>query len=421
MHGYRVTTNYDWLPWNIDSSIPVPEDYTDMPLQPLGDKQAFYENHMQGCRESMKAKGRSCKSYENARIDRCVRQPRGVHNYTKIGYHKMRAPEGLFQIIKTFWETNKDKEVIETWDSGDIAVNHWESPTYRVPLEDTSMEGGGPILMQQVYDGIRDIMSEWTGQYQVPNSVYGIRIYKQGAVLAPHVDRLPLVSSAIINVDQDLDEPWPLEVIGHDGLATNITMEPGDLVLYESHSIIHGRQFPLKGSYMANLFIHFEPIGPIGTEVNPNLDLPIYIVKGSEIEIQWQLLNRGIVYNIFDNNRVPTSKIHEKARQGNTKGVTRILDQAHESVFFRDINGRTPLHEAVQSGNVNTISVILSHAKKEKGYINQRTKQLGKVGAGGSALYYAVKFHGFGHPMVELLKQNGAKSIPPESTLSSEL
>ncbi len=53
-------------------------------------------------------------------------------------------------------------------------------------------------------------------------------------------DRLPLVSSAIINVAQDVDEPWPLEVIGHDGKAYNITMEPGDLVLYESHSVIHG-------------------------------------------------------------------------------------------------------------------------------------------------------------------------------------
>jgi hypothetical protein len=29
-------------------------------------------------------------------------------------------------------------------------------------------------------------------------------------------------------------------VIGHDGKATNVTMVPGDLVLYESHSILHG-------------------------------------------------------------------------------------------------------------------------------------------------------------------------------------
>jgi hypothetical protein len=58
--------------------------------------------------------------------------------------------------------------------------------------------------------------------------------------LVERTDRLPLVSSAIINVAQDVDEPWPLEVIGHDGKAYNVTMLPGDLVLYESHSIIHG-------------------------------------------------------------------------------------------------------------------------------------------------------------------------------------
>jgi hypothetical protein len=68
-----------------------------------------------------------------------------------------------------------------------------------------------------------------------------------------------------------VDVPWPLEVYGHDGKATNVTMEPGtlqsstdvlsfqvlalcshfagnlpfqflgDMVLYESHSVIHGR------------------------------------------------------------------------------------------------------------------------------------------------------------------------------------
>jgi prolyl 4-hydroxylase len=41
---------------------------------------------------------------------------------------------------------------------------------------------------------------------------------------------MPLVSSAIINVAQDLEEPWPLEVFGHDGVAHNVTMEPGDMV-----------------------------------------------------------------------------------------------------------------------------------------------------------------------------------------------
>jgi prolyl 4-hydroxylase len=90
-------------------------------------------------------------------------------------------------------------------------------------VEDQSMNGGGLLLKQKVWDAARSTIEQWTGQRLAECSLYGIRIYEEGAILAPHVDRLPLVASAIINVDQDVDEPWPLEVIGHDGKATNIT------------------------------------------------------------------------------------------------------------------------------------------------------------------------------------------------------
>ena len=70
------------------------------------------------------------------------------------------------------------------------------------------------------------------------------------------VDRLPLVSSAIIQVDQDLNEPWPVEVYDHAGNAHNVTMKPGDMVLYESHTVIHGRPFPLNGSYYVSISYH---------------------------------------------------------------------------------------------------------------------------------------------------------------------
>ncbi len=62
------------------------------------------------------------------------------------------------------------------------------------------------------------------------------------------MDRLPLVTSCIIQVDQDLNEPWPVEVYDHNGNAHNVTMQPGDMVLYESHTVIHGRPFPMNGT-----------------------------------------------------------------------------------------------------------------------------------------------------------------------------
>ena len=72
---------------------------------------------------------------------------------------------------------------------------------------------------------------------------------------------IPLVISAIVNVAQQVTDDWILELMGHDGWAMNLTMQPGDMILYESHSIIHGRPYPLNGQFYANCFFHFEPIG----------------------------------------------------------------------------------------------------------------------------------------------------------------
>lgn len=66
-----------------------------------------------------------------------------------------------------------------------------------VSVEDTTLRGGGYGLKQKIWDAAREIISEWTGQEVTQCSLYGIRIYKDGAILAPHVDRLPLVSSAV--------------------------------------------------------------------------------------------------------------------------------------------------------------------------------------------------------------------------------
>jgi Ankyrin repeats (3 copies) len=74
-------------------------------------------------------------------------------------------------------------------------------------------------------------------------------------------NRVPLVISAIINIAQDVEEDWMLELIDHHGMAKNLTLVPGDMILYESHSIIHGRPYKLNGSYYANLFLQFEPLG----------------------------------------------------------------------------------------------------------------------------------------------------------------
>ena len=256
MHHTRVSTNYDWLPHNVDpANNPTPSEYKGMVVQPLGDRQTEFQDYINGCVDYYEDKGNRCRTNEEDRIVMSLRQPKSMVNYTETGFAKIRAPTKVFELLKEFWEKNKDNEHEEEWPTGNVYVNHWETPTGMVAVEDSSLEGGGFVLKQHIWNAARDTISEWTGQQLAECSLYGIRVYKEGAMLAPHVDRLPLVSSAIINVDQDVDEPWPLEVIGHDGRAHNVTMLPGDMVLYESHSILHGRPFPLKGRFMANVFM----------------------------------------------------------------------------------------------------------------------------------------------------------------------
>jgi prolyl 4-hydroxylase len=77
-----------------------------------------------------------------------------------------------------------------------------------------------------------------------------------------------MVLTAVLHVDDNVPslntEPWVYELIGHDGIPHNVTTRPGEMLLYEGTSVIHGRPYPLQGTdntYMAYLYMHFEPVG----------------------------------------------------------------------------------------------------------------------------------------------------------------
>lgn len=123
MHHHSVSTNYPWLPHNQDPNILTPDRYKDMVIQPLGDVQARYEKFMKGCfayYETTRGKGDRCYDTEDDRIAMTYRQPASMRNYTKEGFKKIRAPDHVFQLLKDFWEANKDKRKKERWTVGNI-------------------------------------------------------------------------------------------------------------------------------------------------------------------------------------------------------------------------------------------------------------------------------------------------------------
>ena len=373
-------------------------------------------------------------SNELDRVAMTLRQPQSMTNYTSVGFKKIRAPEAVFSLIKTFWDRNSEKQKPENWGVGNTYTNNWQSPTSMVSVEDNTLRGGGKALKQQIWDAARDVIQEWTGEELTQCSLYGIRVYHEGSVLAPHVDRLPLVSSAIINVAQDVDEPWPLEVYGHDGRATNVTMMPGDMVLYESHSVIHGRPFPLKGRFMANIFIHFEPTGHslrhnakmeeeeekkdvhekykdalnrgFGGHENDANGLPSYIIPGTPEEAHWRAQHPDGKKSKRNSFQTGSTTAHAAAQGGDLETLRKEVERRKDVINAKDSNGWQPLHEAARGGHVDVVKYLVDNGAD----LNSKTG--GKNGA--TALWWAKQRLGDDHPVVMLMEELGALEIGPD-------
>jgi prolyl 4-hydroxylase len=298
-----------------------------------------------------------------------------------------------------------------------------------VSVEDTSLRGAGNNLKRHIWDAARDTIQEWTGEELTDCSLYGIRVYTEGSVLATHVDRMPLVSSAILNVDQDVDEPWPIEVYGHDGNAYNITMEPGDMVLYESHSLLHGRPFPLKGRFYANIFIHFEPTGHSlrheaheaalqasrgkqdnhphgGHEAEMSDGLPPYIKRGTIEEERWKRSHPGKKKSSAEKDSFTTGSTpaHVAAQTGDVEQLNSVIETMAHLLDAKDVNGWTPLHEGARGGHESVVRLLVNKGAS----INERNTE------GATPLYWSIKQNGVDHPVSQFLMELGALNIGPD-------
>ena len=96
----------------------------------------------------------------------------------------------------------------------------------------------------------------------------GVRVYKQGATLAAHLDWAhKFVVSATLNVKQAGNgSRWPLQMqaLGHKARA--VMHAEGEAVLYEGSRMLHGRPQPLGDDYYAAAFVGFVPKDyPTGT------------------------------------------------------------------------------------------------------------------------------------------------------------
>ena len=115
-------------------------------------------------------------------------------------------------------------------------------------------------LSERIIAELQQVCEAWSGQKLEHTALYGIRVYKNGTDLKMHRDRPNThIVSAILNVAQQADEVWPLTIEDHGYRTHEVTLAPGELLLYEGARLKHGRTHPLQGDFFANVFIHFCP------------------------------------------------------------------------------------------------------------------------------------------------------------------
>lgn len=177
-----------------------------------------------------------------------------IPNYTAAGFCKAKLPRGMLEKIQKFYASHQEALETEVV-PGNFILNSNHKTTKASSLIDLSDE-----LREEIHNALKLMMEQWCGKDLLPTYVYGIRIYHRGAVLKCHQDRLEThIISAIINVDQQVDEDWPLVIDDNYCRRHQVRLKPGEIIFYEGGRLTHGRPFPLKGDSFANIFCHFKP------------------------------------------------------------------------------------------------------------------------------------------------------------------
>lgn len=169
---------------------------------------------------------------------------------TQKGFLKSFVPRELFHKIRAFYKDNRENTQDEKVE-GFINAPGDQLPSKLVKMPQE--------LKTEIHQVLQPSAEAWIGDFLEPTYVFGIRRYLNDATLKPHRDRgVTHVVSVIVNVDQEIDEPWPLLIEDHFGRHYNIFLQPGEMIFYEGARLLHGRPQPFSGKVFANLFVHYK-------------------------------------------------------------------------------------------------------------------------------------------------------------------
>jgi hypothetical protein len=147
-----------------------------------------YDDYMAGCAQIYG--NELCNTNDHDRIQLNAVQPARQHqNFTSTGYAVVPVPTMAWDALERFWLAkgqDRWQRNQEYWEHGSIYTNHWVAPTYHVPIDDDDED---KQVRNTLVESVQTVLEKWSGTPLLFSSTYGVRVYTQNSILAPHIDR----------------------------------------------------------------------------------------------------------------------------------------------------------------------------------------------------------------------------------------
>jgi hypothetical protein len=173
---------------------------------------------------------------------------------TENGFTVVDCPAEIWKKILEIYELAKQEPHTEGFPGKDEVIHGGETGIFRLDFHERKRD--------VIHRALQPLHEEWAKRDLIPSAVYGIRSYYDGTSLIMHRDIVQTHHiSSIIIVDTDERLPWPLHIEDHDGNEHKIYTKPGQIILYESATCLHGRPTPFAGNYYNNFYVHYKFAG----------------------------------------------------------------------------------------------------------------------------------------------------------------
>ena len=186
-------------------------------------------------------------------------QTRAIEAITAEGYKTVRTPGRLQDALSSFV---REEGAVRRWRRYEGNGESIEDPIISGVTEVLHLP---PALKQHARAALLPLAERFCDcRLEHTATVYGVRVYRAGARLVPHLDwpdRWVVSATLCVEVNGSARGGWPLELRSYSGEGGEVVQSAGDAVLYEGSRMMHGRPEPFDGDVYAGVFVGYTPVG----------------------------------------------------------------------------------------------------------------------------------------------------------------